>query len=413
MASNSVTNQRELCPSCGNRGPRVSARTLSALVRNQFGGKSGGSQSLHGVSRGDGSNKISGGDGWRFCASRDCEVVYFSECGNTEFTKSQIRVPVGVKEAGGERPLCYCFNHSVASIKSELQSKGRSDAIYDIRAKMKDPGCHCETLNPSGSCCLGSVTMGIEIARDELGMSTSNSTPANSTNSCTGRGEKIAKIGTLGSAMMASACCWLPLLLLAVGVSGAGIASTLETYRPVFIVVTIGFLGAAFYFTYRPRKAEGVVHGCCAPESAEVDACCPPDGKRRFNMMSMNKVMLWGVAALAIAFLFFPSYVAVLIGGSVDPPVTDTMNRVSIIVEGMTCEGCASIVSNAIHTVPCVLAVEVDYKNSTASVGTEINCPIPKVKILKALARAGYHGTFVESNTLRASYSDVTDSRSN
>ena len=45
------------------------------------------------------------------------------------------------------------------------------------------------------------------------------------------KGEKIAKIGTLLSAIMASACCWLPLVVLAIGVSGAGIAATLEAYR--------------------------------------------------------------------------------------------------------------------------------------------------------------------------------------
>jgi hypothetical protein len=35
---------------------------------------------------------------------------------------------------------------------------------------------------------------------------------------------------------MASSCCWLPLILLDVGVSGAGIVSTLEAYHPLFIL---------------------------------------------------------------------------------------------------------------------------------------------------------------------------------
>ena len=73
----------------------------------------------------------------------------------------------------------------------------------------------------------------------------------------------MAKIGTVVSAIMASSCCWLPVLLLAVGVSGAGIASALEAYRPLFMVVTIGFLAMAFYFTYRPKHA--------APGQAEID----------------------------------------------------------------------------------------------------------------------------------------------
>src|SRR5262245_35908569 len=101
---------------------------------------------------------------------------------------------------------------------------------------------------------------------------------------------------------MASSCCWLPVLLLAVGVSGAGIASALEAYRPVFMVVTFGFLGMAFYFTYRPRPRPIGAADCCAPpQPAAVDCCSQAPATmpsaatapRRFNMMAVNKIMLW------------------------------------------------------------------------------------------------------------------------
>lgn len=72
---------------------------------------------------------------YRFCGSQDCDVVYFAD--GQVFTKSNLKVQVGVKEVSGERPLCYCLGHSVASIKKELRTKGRSDALDDIRAKMK------------------------------------------------------------------------------------------------------------------------------------------------------------------------------------------------------------------------------------------------------------------------------------
>lgn len=56
----------------------------------------------------------------------------------------------------------------------------------------------------------------------------------------------MANENRIGDAIIygASSCCWLPLVLLAAGVTGAGIAAALEAYRPLFVVVTFGFLAA-------------------------------------------------------------------------------------------------------------------------------------------------------------------------
>ncbi|MCA9010529.1 MAG: hypothetical protein KDB01_12325, partial [Planctomycetaceae bacterium] len=271
--------RRVECPSCGETAKRVSTITLGALLSDEF-ARSFKTDGHSGCALdGAGCTANQEDTGWRFCESTDCDVVYFSEESHTTFTKSQLKVAVGVKETSGERPLCYCFKHSVATIKEELRTAGKSAALEDIRARMKDPGCRCETENPSGSCCLGSVGNGIQIAQTELGMSDSDTEkPAPPATPSGNKGEKIAKVGTLVSAIMASACCWLPLVLLAVGVSGAGIAATLEEYRPYFMVITFGFLGAAFYYTYRPKKTAETAsgHGCCAAEPTGGEDCCAP-----------------------------------------------------------------------------------------------------------------------------------------
>jgi hypothetical protein len=102
-----------------------------------------------------------------FCDATGCDVVFFTKDGRT-ITKYQLKVEVGVKEVAGDRPLCYCFGHSVGSIKAELLTLGRTTAVEDIRAKMADPGCSCPTMNPSGSCCLGTVANGVETAKKEI-----------------------------------------------------------------------------------------------------------------------------------------------------------------------------------------------------------------------------------------------------
>ncbi len=104
----------------------------------------------------------------------------------------------------------------------------------------------------------------------------------------------------------------------------------LETYRPLFMVVTFSFLGTAFYFTYRPHRAVAGAADCCAPVSAT--------GKRRFNMMAMNKIMLWGVTVMAVVFLFFPGVVTGMFSPD-SPEFTADMQRTVFTVEGMTCEG--------------------------------------------------------------------------
>jgi copper chaperone CopZ len=397
MSTDSTTQKRLTCPSCGTKGKRVGVVTLRALLKDELVEAVGGNS--HSCCMSDdepgAGQSLNGDTGWRFCESRNCDVVYFAEDSDLTFAKEHLKVPVGVKETTGDRPLCYCFGHSVATIKDEIRSKGRSDALEDIRHKMKEPGCRCEVTNPSGACCLGGVSRGIKIAHEELGPGDSEKQPSSPPRLTTGHGEKIAKIGTVASAIMASSCCWLPLVLLAFGVSGAGIAGGLETYRPLFITVTFGFLAAAFYFTYRPRTSQTNEGNCC---STAHDFCAVPNDetKRRFSMITLNKAMLWGVTLLAVLFLFFPKYVGLFLASREAECETTATNplvrKTTIAIDYMTCEGCAVALESNLKDVPGVLSAKVDYNKKQAVVSTEACCPFPKDEILKTIENAGFVG---------------------
>ena len=138
------------CPLCSEEAKDVLSTTLEHLLRD------------------DTKSKLVCLDGFYFCKSPSCKVVYFRD---KEFlTKKDIGVEVGHKEGVKPATVCYCFEWSKEKIKAELEEKGKSTAIRDIRQKMGTIGCSCEILNPSGRCCLSDVDKAVKKIKKDLGL---------------------------------------------------------------------------------------------------------------------------------------------------------------------------------------------------------------------------------------------------
>jgi hypothetical protein len=103
---------------------------------------------------------------YQLCRNRDCPVVYHAE--GIQIEKSGLRVPVNFKEPNYEGAICYCFNHTVASIRAEIKTKGHSTAQVMITQEVKAGRCACEVKNPAGTCCLGDVTRAVQDLTDQL-----------------------------------------------------------------------------------------------------------------------------------------------------------------------------------------------------------------------------------------------------
>jgi mercuric ion transport protein len=83
---------------------------------------------------------------------------------------------------------------------------------------------------------------------------------------------KLALAGGVLAGISASACCLGPLLLLSLGVGGAWIGhlTALEPYRPVFIVLTVLFLGLAFRKLYLVPQSCALEDNCVADRTRHV-----------------------------------------------------------------------------------------------------------------------------------------------
>src|SRR2546430_9973352 len=110
--------------------------------------------------------------------------------------------------------------------------------------------------------------------------------------------QRMTALGAKGSlaagvvaAIGASLCCVVPLVLLALGIGGAWIGNltALEPYRPIFIGLTLLFLGLAFRKVYLTPQV-------CAPGGA----CADPLTQRR------QRIVFWLVSALLLGLLAVP-----------------------------------------------------------------------------------------------------------
>ncbi len=126
----------KICPRCGHPGKKIDSLTVKALL----------AVSLENVRQST----------YFFCAQRDCPVVYFST--DSTFTTDQLRERVFQKEPdAGDVIVCYCFRHTVGSIRAELHETGHSGIVDQINTGIQAGACACDLRNPQGTCCLGNV----------------------------------------------------------------------------------------------------------------------------------------------------------------------------------------------------------------------------------------------------------------
>lgn len=367
-----------LCPRCESKGRSITPVTLEAQVV---------------PARLD---QLAEHDGWRVCTSESCEVVYFRD-GEVVVLGQTRGVPFH-KSEDPQRLVCFCFEHSVADIETDVAQNGASTIQLSIKAECRAGRDDCERKNPQGRCCLGNVGQVVKRAApgdaDGRGAdccegeaaeaqvesccapktTASDSPPA--TADTTARSGLFASGGALVAAVLSSACCWLPLAAIGLGASSAGVGAFFEAWRVPLLLVTVALLGAGFYLVYRKRR--------CAPG----EACEVPNPR----LQRFNRGTLWLTTVFVAAFAFSPEYVGALTGGGGEvAEAAPAQTTVRYRVEGMTCAGCEGHAREAIEAIPGVVSVAVSYRSGSAKVvwSGEAN----DGAVAEAIAEFGYRAT--------------------
>ncbi len=117
-------------------------------------------------------------------------------------------------------------------------------------------------------------------------MTTEHESPSTEDPSWLGVGAVLAAIG-------ASVCCVGPLLLVSLGIGGAWMSAltSMETFRPYFIILTLIFIGLGY------RKLFFVPVSC-----KENESCASPEVKHK------QRMIFWIGSALILLLLTFPWY---------------------------------------------------------------------------------------------------------
>ena len=114
--------------------------------------------------------------------------------------------------------------------------------------------------------------------------------------------KKIIATGGLLGAIVASTCCVLPVILFALGISGAWISNlvSLARYKPFFIVLSLVFIGTGFWMVYfKPQISIPKV---------QSTSCYRPFSEKTI------KITLWSAVIIILIVFLIPHIAPFLLG---------------------------------------------------------------------------------------------------
>ncbi len=128
---------KQECPTCKGKAKGVLGKTLEHILND------------------DVKARLECLDGFYYCKTPSCEVVYFR--GAEILTQKDLSAVVGLKDGAEPANMCYCFGWTKERMKEDIKQNGKSTVLEDIKFRMNTEGCSCEIKNPSGNCCMADI----------------------------------------------------------------------------------------------------------------------------------------------------------------------------------------------------------------------------------------------------------------
>jgi len=173
------------------------------------------------------------------------------------------------------------------------------------------------------------------------------------------------------SAITASLCCLVPIVLIMLGLGSLGIGAAIGKYHWYFIIAA-GFLLAFAWSSYFKEK-----------KSCELRAC-------EMKNKGVTKGVLLTATVLVLLFTGLNVYTYSFNGAK---ELTSNLGtRVSIPVEGMTCASCEIAVNSSLRKLPGIYEARASAKRKSALVAYD-PAAVSLDEIISTINKTGYTAT--------------------
>lgn len=320
------------------------------------------------------------------------EVLYFDGCPNHEPTVARVREVV--RKLGVD---AHITEVRVTQDDDCVALKFLGSPTVLVNGRDIDPACRegvrygfaCRTFAGQGVPPASMIEQAILEAQSESCKSeqvqagseiTGSSAAQVLGHSSTSKAIVFTSLSAMVTAILASACCWLPLALITLGISAGGVARTFEPLRPWFLGGAVVLWLIGFYLVYIRQPSCQTEQACCRAVTPRI--------------LRINRVILWGAAAVMLLFTLFPYYSpAVIRAVSSDTgDVADLRPSYPVHhyrIEGMTCPACAAGLETQLRQLPGVVHVNISYEQSMAELEVDPTTFDPTL-LLDAVQNAGF-----------------------